>query len=110
MLGQSTLDLLAAKEWLRRIRRNVIGAELKARHARLNSDAFEGISLKAEAEQPAIAAKRELRIEHRKLLQIFGGYRHLAVALGVRAGKTHDPTRRAIFLHGLHPHQFVEDR
>ena len=70
----------------------------------------EGVGLEAEAEQAAVAVEGVLRLEHREALQIRGGHRHLAEPLGLRAHEADDPARRAVGLHGLHPHRLVEER
>ena len=70
----------------------------------------ESIGLKAEPKQPTIAGEGVPRVENREALQILGGYRHLAEALGVCSDQAHDPTCRAVRLHGFHPHRLVEKR
>ena len=56
----------------------------------------QSIGLKAEAEQSAVAVEGVPRVENREALQILGGHRHLAKALGVCAHEAHDPARRAV--------------
>ena len=70
----------------------------------------EGVSLKAEAEQSAVAVEGVLRIEHREALQIVGVQCYLAEPFGVRAHEADDPTRRAVRLHGFDAHRLVEKR
>ena len=70
----------------------------------------EGVCLKAEAEQSAVAVERMLRIEHREAQQVVGAHRDLAESLGIRAHEAHNPTCRAVGLHGLNPHRLVEER
>ena len=59
-------------------------------------------------EQSAVAGERVRCIKHREAQQVLGGYRHLAETLGVRAHEPQNPTRRAVGLHGFHPHRLVE--
>ena len=76
--------------------------------ARLLPAAAAVLCLAAQAQQAPVAVVRVPCVENREPRKIVGGERHLAVALRLRADQPDRPARRAVGLHGLHPHGLAE--
>ena len=68
----------------------------------------QGVGLQAEAQQAPVAIVGVPCVEDREPREIVGGERHLAEALRLRTDQPDRPARRAVGLHGLHPHGLVE--